>query len=398
MNIRQFAHICRAFMKKEDGNFAMLAATLIPLTFAAGSFAVDFASIISMKTRLQNAADGAALATSSQLAQKLIAQADAKEYAENFFRGAVSEDANAFSAFSATPTATITAIPNGPATIWKVEVKSVGTQQLTPMAAMVGQDKVDVTVTGVSQSSSETTNPLSMYLVLDHSGSMAWDSGQTTTVEYEDWCWSRWQGWYRCKRSYTQAIPKIDVLKSAVKDLVADIKESDPEDKYSRMGAVSYNSATYETDKLAADWSKDRVTTFTNALVATGGTNSWNAMKWAYEKVTASTEVNAHFSKNGSNKPSKFIVFMTDGENDTGSSSGNDYADKQTEYYCTQAKDKDVTIFTVAFQAPDRGKKLLQACASSLTYYYDANSADELIAAFKEIGEQATKLSNRLTM
>jgi Flp pilus assembly protein TadG/uncharacterized protein YegL len=401
MFIRRLAHMCRAFMRKDDGNFAMLAATLIPLTFAAGSFAIDFANIMSMKTRLQAAVDGAALATSSQLANKTITQQEARDYAINYFNGMVDEESSAFTDFSAAPDATITPIPNGPSTIWKVEVKTVGTQQLTPLAKMVGQNKINVTVTGVSQATTEATYPVSMYLVLDHSGSMTRDSGQTTTVEVPKYCWDWWRGLYQCgTKTEQRALSKMDVLKKAVADLVADIKESDPGNKYARMGAVAYNDKTTTYDKLQADWNKDRVVTFTNALEAKDGTNSMDAMAWANDRLVgvSSPENSAHHYMNGSSHPEKFIVFMTDGQNETGSASQDDYVDKKTKESCNDAKNKGVTIFSVAFQAPDRGKKLLQACASNASYYYDANSADELIAAFKEIGEKATSRSNRLTM
>lgn len=413
MFIRRLAHTCRSFVHNKDANFAMLAATLIPLTFAAGSFAVDFANVISMKTRLQDAADGAALATSSQLANKTITEAEAKEYAEDFFRGMVAESTGTFSNASATPVATITPIPNGPSTIWKVEVKIAGVQKLTPMARMVGQNTVNINVSSVSQATTEATYPVSMYLVLDHSGSMGWDSGQTGPVEVTKYCIEYEIKYYfgypyrvevkvPCGTTTEQRkLSKMDVLKAAVEDLVADIKESDPEDKYARLGAVAYNNQTRDPeDMLQADWDKDRVVTFTNGLEAKNGTNSMAAMAWAYDRIAGDTspEQSAHMSKNGSNDPEKFIVFMTDGQNETGQAWKDDYVDRETKASCNDAKSEGVTIFSVAFQAPQRGKELLQACSSGTGFYYDANSADELIAAFKEIGEKATNRSNRLTM
>lgn len=402
MFIRRLAHMCRAFMRKDDGNFAMLAATLIPLTFAAGSFAIDFANIMSMKTRLQAAVDGAALATSSQLAEKKLSQADAKKYAEEFFKGMITEDSKAFSGYAATPTATITPIANGTSTIWKVEVRSVGSQQLTPLAQMVGKSKIDVTVSGVSQASAESGNPMSMFLVLDHSGSMGESSGQKKGEP--QYCWDWWRRvYYDCTPTST----KLEVLKSAVGDLVSRIKQSDPDNKYARMGAVAYNDKTEDKDKLTADWNKDRVTTFANALVHGGGTTSTTAMQWAKDKILSTTEDNQHLSKHGSKDHEKFIVFMTDGYNtgytrDRWGNITSEYqdtiADRDTKAACTAAKDKGVIIYSVAFQAPEAGKPLLQDCASSPAHYYDAKSADALIAAFKAIGEKATKANNRLTM
>ena len=393
-------------LRNNDGNFTMLAALMLPVLFVAGSLAIDTTNAFSMKTRLQNAADSAALATTSQLAEEKIVESQAIAYATNFFTGQIADDANAFAGFSATPTVTLAKSGTGSKTVWKVDVAVVGSQQTSGLAKFVGKETVDVAIVGTSESARDGSNPLSMMLVLDRSGSMDWASGRTATEIVPTYC-TRWEykyykGWvevtYQCgTKSVEVDVPKIDVLKEAVADLTAHIEESDPTNEYARMGAVAYNSQTSDSDKQSISWRKSDVTDFADGLNANGGTNSEDAMKWGYEQVTGVTEINAHFSKNGSKVPSTFIVFMTDGENSTGSNYWNDYADKQTLYYCSEAKAKGVTIFSVAFQAPTRGKNLLSSCASGSGYYYDAESADELKKAFKDIGEEAVKLVTRLT-
>jgi Flp pilus assembly protein TadG/uncharacterized protein YegL len=385
MIIRRMTDLFRSFMKKEDGNFAMLAATLIPLTFAAGSFAVDFASIISMKTRLQNAADGAALATSSQLANKDITQNEAKAYAENFFAGMVSEDKTAFDRFTAVPSATITAIPNGLSTIWKVEVKTSGTQTLTPLAKFVGHNDVTVNVSSVSQSSAETSSPLSMVLVLDKSGSMGESATNASTP------------WY-CAYSYYSNRPecyvetKLDALKSAVGSMVGNFKKVDPSSLYVRLGAVAYNDKVQTSDKFSITWDKDSVTAFTVGLSDGGNTNSAPAIAWAYDSLQKPKEANEHLSRSKNNKPEKYIVLMTDGANNQSN------ADSNTRSTCDQAKKDGMTIFSVAFKAPDNGQKLLKYCASSADNYFDAQDSSELLKAFQNIAEKAGEALNRLTM
>ena len=380
-----------------DGNFTLLAALMMPVLIVAGSLAVDTTNALSMKTRLQNAADSAALATTSQLAEGKITESNAVAYATKFFKGQIADDISAYDGFSATPTVTLSKSGTGKKTVWKVDVAVLGSQQTSALARFSGKNSIDISINGTSESARDGSNPLSMMLVLDRSGSMAWASGRTTTQVVPRYCY--FFGYrYQCGTMTAEVdVPKIDVLKEAVADLTAHIAESDPTDEYARMGAVSYNSQTGSSDKQEFSWTKSKVTDFSAALIADGGTNSEYAMKWGYEEVTSSSEINAHFSKNGSKNPSKFIVFMTDGENSTGSSSQNDYADKQTLYYCTKAKEKGVTIFSVAFQAPQRGKDLLNSCASGSSYYYDADSADELKKAFKDIGEEAVKLVTRLT-
>jgi Flp pilus assembly protein TadG len=385
-------------LRADGGNFTMLAALMLPVVVVAASLAIDTTNALSMKVRLQNAADSAALATASQLAEEKLTESQAIPYATKFFNAQISGDAAAFEGFTATPSVTLTKSGSGKKTVWKVDVAVVGSQKTSGMAKYVGRTSIDVTINGTSESARDGSNPLSMMLVLDRSGSMSWASGRTTTKTVPKYCYSYYHGWYQCgTRTAEVDVPKIDVLKEAVADLTAHIEESDPTNEYARMGAVAYNSQTRYSDKQSISWKKSDVTDFANALDADGGTNSEGAMKWAYEQLTSATEINAHFSKNGSKVPSTFIVFMTDGENSTGSSYWNNYADTQTLRYCSAAKDKGVTIFSVAFQAPQRGKNLLNSCASGSGFYYDADSADELKKAFKDIGEEAVKLVTRLT-
>lgn len=400
--LQKFARMLR----NTDGNFAMMAGILLPVVFIAGSLALDTTNALSMKTRLQNAADSAALATTSQLTSEKITESQAKAYAINFFNGQIADDANAFQGFAATPTVTVSKSGSGSKTVWTVQVVAVGSQELTRLATFMGKDTIDVTISGTSESARDGSNPLSMMLVLDRSGSMSWASGRTKFQTVAQYC-TRWEhtyysGWvqntYQCgTRTEEVDVPKIDVLKEAVGLLTVHLQTSDLTNEYTRMGAVSYNSATGNGDKRTMTWTKPLVTAFAAGLNATGGTNSEDAMKWAYEEITSPTEINAHFSVNKSKSPSKFIVFMTDGENSTGSNYWNDYADKQTIKYCEKAKEEKVTIFAVAFQAPKRGKDLLLACSSGSAFYYDASSADELTKAFKDIGEEAVKQVTRIT-
>ncbi|OCW58439.1 TadE/TadG family type IV pilus assembly protein [Hoeflea olei] len=389
-------------IRSRDGNFAMMASLLLPVIFVAGSLVLDTTNALSMKTSLQNAADSAALATASQLAEGEITEGEAEAYAINFFNAQISGDASQYDGFSATPSVKLSKTGTGATTLWKVEVDVTGSQTTSGLSQFTGRRSIDVTIAATSESGSDGTDrsPLSMMLVLDHSGSMKEASGSTRTEQQTNCYWS-WSG-YRCyTQNVTVDVPKMDVLKQAVTDLVDHIKEADPTDEYARMGAVAYNSQTGSGDKLAANWNKSKVTSFTNALVADGGTNSEPAMKWATEQISSSTEVNAHFSKNGSKEPKKYIVFMTDGQNDFGRGSYNEWladeADKQTLKYCAQAKAANVTVYTVAFQAPPRGKQLLLACASGSDKFYDAQSAEDLLDAFTDIGREASKQKTRLT-
>lgn len=350
------------FLNNKNGNFAIMAALTIPVLFMAGSLAVDTTNAMSMKTRLQNAADATALATVTRLAQeKNLSIAAAKAFALQFVRGQVEEDLPAFADMSVNPTITITPVDDNGRTIWRVAVALGGTHTLTPMARLLGQDSLSVNVISKSESAAESQGAFSMALVLDRSGSMAWNlNGQK----------------------------KINVLKTAVGGLLDQFETADPARKYVRLGASSYHS--YMSGKQNFDWNLKKVRKFVNALPASGGTNSTDAFKWGYTNVNSAKEINQHKVKNGL-VPQKFIVFMTDGDNNYRS------ADTSTKRLCDQAKKDGVVVYTVAFAAPERGKQLLSYCASSEQHFFDAKSSADLISAFKNIGIQASKVASRLT-
>lgn len=349
--------------RSKDGNFAMMAGILVPVLFMAGSFALDTTNVLSMKTRLQNAVDSAALATATRLYQEdNLSIADAKAFAANFLQGQVEEDKSAFDDFSISPTFNITKVVDNGRTIWQVAIAMTGTQGATQMARLMGRDELSVSVAGKSESGSASSQgSISMALVLDQSGSMDW------TLDGQK---------------------KINVLKTAVFGLIDELKAVDPKGEYIRLGSVSYNSAV--TGKKNMTWNINRIHSFVGMLNATGGTDSTDAFKWGYNKVTSSTETTEHNNKTGQD-PERIIVFMTDGDNNYYS------ADTSTKVLCDQAKADGVTVYTVAFAAPDRGKQLLSYCADQPDHYFDAKNSQELIDAFKNIGEQTSEVVTRLT-
>lgn len=373
----------RKLLRNENGNFALIAAVAVPVLFMAGSLAVDTTNAMSMKVRLQNAVDSAALATAARLSEEEnLTEAQAQAFALKFVNGQVKEDFGAFNGFSVTPTVNIDPVETGGRTVWKVAVSMEGSQSLTPMARIMGKDKLTVNVVGKSESAGEAQGAFSMALVLDRSGSMDWDLESEKLDE---------DGNVVLGPDGKPVIinqKKIDVLKTAVGGLIDQIEDADPDRKYARLGASSYNSNMTGNTKLR--WNPAKTKEFVDALPASGGTDSTYAFSWAYTEVTHKREDNQHSNKTGQ-VPKKFIVFMTDGDNNYSS------ADSSTKRLCDDAKDDGVEVYTVAFAAPSRGKALLSYCASTAEHFYDAKNSAELIAAFKNIGNAASKVISRLT-
>jgi Flp pilus assembly protein TadG/uncharacterized protein YegL len=402
-----------AMLKDRGGNFGMMAALATPLILAAGGVAIDLANMVTMKNQMQDAADAAALAAASALVAKTNETPEkAKEIALNFLRAQSagsptdgwdgSGDGVAFKSASAdlesddvppVDEATVDIIEgsNGATgKTFKVSIVNKRSIEFNAMTRLLGQKWTQLETRATAESATETKNALSMYLVLDRSGSMAWKTNtkDTTKTSCPNYTEANWGKYPNLKATSPCYVTKVDALKTAVKDLLTQLKTADPKEVYVRTAAVSYNSAQDTAGNIA--WGTAGTGTYVNALVATGGTASGNAFKTAYGKVTATTEDTAHKAKNGQ-VATKYIVFMTDGDNNNTSD------DTVTLQWCDTARKNNVQVYTVAFMAPDRGQKLLKACATTAANYFEADEAADLIAAFKAIGEKASAMATRLT-
>ncbi|WP_037075110.1 TadE/TadG family type IV pilus assembly protein [Rhizobium sp. PDO1-076] len=382
-----------------SGNFGMMTAIILPVALATAGVAMDLNKMVQIRAALQDSADAATLAAASALAADGITDEAAIELAKKFMAAQFSNingesgsdidgaeddtvDKNAIGSVERNTT-------TESGKTFDVTLSGYYNMPTNGLTALLGWDKVKLSVTSTSRSTTESKNALSMYLVLDRSGSMAEDTStvNAATPTYDCGKYNKKGNWVSktCTKYYT----KIESLKLAVANLTTQLNTADPENKYVRTAAVSYEAKMYTP--VSFDWGTTHTLTYVQKLVADGGTDSSDAMARAYSDIIKSTEVDAHKSKNGHKTPGKFIVFMTDGDNNYS------IADTETLETCTSAKAAGVEIFTVAFMAPSRGQALLGKCATDTSHYYDASNAAELVAAFKEIGEKATQASTRLT-
>ncbi|MDW9596572.1 VWA domain-containing protein [Sinorhizobium meliloti] len=405
-----------AMLRDRGGNFGMMTALIAPLLLAVGGVSVDVANMLMTKNQLQDATDAAALAAASALVSDARPDIEeAKAIARKFLKTqtavasatdtpgeeqqVASRQAGGEGSAAAAPQwddvntteINIAETANGAkGKTFQVTVANKHRLQFNAMTRLLGQESIEIETQSIAESATESKNALSMYLVLDRSGSMAWKTNTVNTAKAkcQNYTEANWSKFPDLKATSPCYVTKVDALKAAVGDLLAQLVTADPESIYVRTGAVSYNSAQDMASSLS--WGTNGAASYVNALVATGGTASGSAFKTAYQKVTALTEDSAHGAKNGQ-VPTKYIVFMTDGENNY----AND--DTVTKQWCDTAKASKVQIYSVAFMAPDRGQKLLKYCASSSSHYFEADEASDLVAAFKAIGERAAALASRLT-
>lgn len=363
-----------ALAEERGGNFAMMGALLMPMLIGAAGVGLDVTRLVLAKTELQDAVDVAALAASSGLANEVMTPDQAKAAARNHLTismanakrsGMTIDEAKDADDVAKAAQITIDTSSNGVGSGKKytITVAASFRQRTTPLSKMLGLGDVTITASSQSLGSTATESALSMFLVLDRSGSMG-DSAK--------------------KNSLT----KMQVLKQAVAALLTQLTEADPSNTYVRTGAVAYEGSMKDPSPIT--WDETTTLAYVNALPASGSTDSSKAMSKAYTSLTDGTEDQVHRDKSGL-VPKKFIVFMTDGDNTTKA------ADDNTKKTCDTAKAEKVVVYTVAFLAPSKGKNLLKYCATSDAHFFAAEDADSLVRAFASIGRDASQLAVRLT-
>jgi len=222
----------------------------------------------------------------------------------------------------------------------------------TSFLGLIGKNTVSIKASSTSGFAVEAMNPLSVYLVLDISGSMSWAS--------------------------TDGTIKIDALKKAVDDMFFTLYSTSENPALLtstiRTGYASYASGLEATRDMTPGYGG--TVAAVNSLSALGGTNSTPGFQYAYDQLKADMSA-ANWSG--------YLIFMTDGDNNDPAS------DIATLDLCTQAKADNITIYTVAFEAPVKGKTLLEACADSGGKFYESDNANDLNDAFRDIGRSISQ-------
>ncbi len=359
----------RRLAENKSGNISLLfALTLVPVLLAIGA-SVDFVRAYNIQDRMQADLDAALLSAVNQvgktdneaLRSKIVTLFNARTNLNGNYT-LNTEDI---------------AIDTSKAQI----VARVSSTVDTTFMMLAGIKTVPILASSTAAGGeTKTKSALSMYLVLDQSGSM----GENTNTRYSTTCYKKRKGYYDCTKYFT----KIESLQIAGKDLLDQIATADPEKKYARLGAVSYNREMQKASPL--EWGTTSAAAYVAALRDGGGTDSSEAFRTAYESLNKSGENSAHASMNGQT-PTKFIVFMTDGANNATSS------DTVTKTWCDKARLANMEVFTIAFMAPSRGQALLKYCATDSGHYFEPEDTSELVSAFSKIGEKAAKLAVRLT-
>ncbi|MGJ8560852.1 MAG: vWA domain-containing protein [Litorimonas sp.] len=272
-----------------------------------------------------------------------------------------------------------------------VEVESI--IQPVFMSAF-GRSEIEfTTLSEVKYAKKAHSNPASIFLVLDNSGSMAFDD-----MPQE----------YKGAPKPAGAKPRIDGMKTSIKSFSEQLSTviipdpSEPDVKFLRMGMTAYNTNIISARTVSPHWgtisSQD-----IDSMNADGGTVPTEALSKVQGWMNG--EDTKHETMNGSDEPLKYVILMADGAN---SYTNTDAASLSV---CTSLKNSGVEIFTIGFAlepgyfytgvwgetynqpnyyisptVKDKAQAFLQDCASSDEHFILAEDADGLTSAFDKIG------------
>lgn len=412
----------KALLADRRGNFAITTALVLPVLFGAVGAGMETTRVIQIKNDMQTSLDNATLAVATHArideGRKSDAEyaAEVKQRLENY---GVDRDDNASAGGnekgigngngngadkgkSKKKKPEIDAIAERSDTKKGTAFKISGTitreVELNPLMGFLGVRTITLSVSSTAQSSFSKGAALSLYLVLDRSGSMSF---KTDTVnKSKDTCSNYSEkSWPRAESNRPCYVSKMQSLQEAVSYLMDTLNRSDPsyndhgnpESTLVRTGAIAYNDLPFGARQLS--WGTSSARSYVNAIpqYPTGGTNAAVALNTAFTalKSSNSNEKKEH-DKNGNNTFQRYVVLMTDGEMTSTA------IDSQVRSTCAAVKEDGIQIFTVAFMAPAKGKSLLQYCASSSDNYYDPNNMEEIVAAFGEIARKAASVPTRL--
>ncbi len=305
--LKKVKHKLGHFGQEEDGQIAiMMAVSSLAILSVVGA-AMDFTTLTNADAKAQTIADSVALTAAIYVKNNGVAPTSKDEGPFGVYTA--SELGYDMPSYVKNGNSGVTVTVNYDDEIGESTVTVKGETQ--PIFSQVmGYDTIKFeAVAVVKYQKTEFSDPASIALILDNSGSMAWDDKE---IEFNS------NGTH-----YTpsDAIPRIDALKTSVigfmdklDSQVGNQTNGADGDRILRTGMLAYNSDTISTRTVNMKWgtlSNGNI----NSMQANGGTNSSPAMKTVRQWM--SNEDAVHKTENGKT-PLKFAIFMTDGVNTSG--------------------------------------------------------------------------------
>lgn len=141
---------------------------------------------------------------------------------------------------------------------------------------------------------------------------------------------------------------------------------------------------------------RDDLKRYISNLNANGGTAGHIGIAWGWYAISPEWDSvwpsGSHPLGYKEPDSAKAMIIMTDGDFLNWHNSGEGSSFDQAKVLCDNIKEEGVRLYTVAFQAPTAGKKILEYCASGTEYAFKAESADELTDAYTKIAQSISDL------
>lgn len=416
------------YLKSSIGALSVAFALVIPIVVGSAGFAVDLSMAHMVKQRLSHAIDAAALAAAASSGSSSEAEISAK-VSDFFYKNYPLDE------IGKTYDLTVT-LSGDDITV------SAKSKYDTSFAKLLGVDELVVTATTTV---TKEILGLEVALVLDVTGSMAWNNNigtlKTASKNFLD---------IICRNSTCSSLVKIGIVPFANTVNVGPYglgknpngttydaafvnnpknKSFNQSNSKQWWGCVLEQDTPGDTENYTSGWKWDMysysnsspnngcnksyilpltnvygtINTKINNLYASGNTLSNIGMVWGYRLLSPEAPFREATSWTDSTVK-KVAILMTDGDNNIGGSYSayGTWSDlKLTDHdldvklaaTCENMKNDGITIYTVTFTSGinEATKDYFRNCASSEDRYYDAPGQSDLINAFEQI---ARELSN----
>ena len=283
-------------------------------------------------------------------------------------------------------------------------LKAAAKSGVTDLLTYNSSDKDDVRIALVSYSSAVNAGDYFEFA-----------TGKPATRTYEaEVTRGRWErscyGW----RCYWTWVSYTDTVERTVTNTCAYERNSDEWDEASKPRTNHYltaEDAYYDSydgswdnpngcnpaKPVALTTDKTKLHAYIDSLDANGGTAGHLGLSWG--RYLLSPDWSDAFDEGSKPLPwqkpdtQKIIIMMTDGEFNSTYHGNLGSSFDQAKAQCDDAKNNDeVLIYTVAFNAPQAGRDILNYCASGPEFRFDANNGQDLLDAYTAIAASISDL------
>lgn len=170
--------------------------------------------------------------------------------------------------------------------------------------------------------------------------------------------------------------------------------------QYVEAADVSRRNDCGDSEPLPLTSTKQPLYDYITALQAGGNTAGHLGVAWGWYTISPNwasvfPEASAPLSYDEPDS-AKALVLMTDGAFNTVGDSANGNSTWQAKQLCDKAKAAKIRIYSVAFQAPEAGREVLEYCSSGSDYFFRPESGQELKDAYQSIASSISDL--RITL